>query len=91
VTAQTKQRRSLKYIRLAAYLASQPAETTSIELTLPEIEALVGEALPPNARFPSWWRNDERRMHARAWITAGWLVTEMVAQDARVVFERAQV
>jgi hypothetical protein len=91
VTGQTKQRRSLKYIRLAAYLASQPATRVSLELTLSEIEGLVGEGLPANARFPSWWRNDARRMHARAWLTAGWIVTEMVAQDAIVRFERAKV
>jgi hypothetical protein len=88
---QTKQRRSLKYIRLAAYLASQPPAESAIELTLGEIEGLVGEGLPANARFPSWWRNDGRRMHARAWLTAGWLVTEMIAQDSLVRFERAKV
>ena len=91
MTAQTKQRRSLKYIRLAAYLASRPSDTDSIELSLTEIEGLVGEPLPPNARFPSWWRNDERRMHARAWLTAGWLVTEMTPSSALVTFERAKV
>jgi hypothetical protein len=91
VTAQTKHRRSLRYIRLAAFLASRPSETDSIELTLDEIEGLVGESLPPNARFPSWWRNDGRRMHARAWLTAGWLVTQMTAAEARVTFERAKV
>ncbi len=91
VTAQTQQRRSLKYIRLAAYLASQPPATTSIELSIAGVEELVGQPLPPNAKFPSWWRNDEKRMHARAWLTAGWLVTEMVAAEARVRFERAQV
>jgi hypothetical protein len=91
VTGRTKQRRSLKYIRLAAYLASQPATASELRLTLGEIEELVDEVLPPKARFPSWWRNDGRRMHARAWLTAGWVVTEMVAQDAIVRFERAQV
>ena len=91
MTAQTKHRRSLRYIRLAAYLASQPPDTGTIELTLEEIEELVGESLPPNARFPSWWRNDERRMHARAWLTAGWLVTQMTAAESSVTFERAKV
>ena len=91
VTAQTKQRRSLKYIRLAAFLASQPATDTLLELSLQEIEDLVGEALPPNSRFPSWWRNDERRMHARAWMTAGWLVTDALAEEGIVRFERAKV
>jgi hypothetical protein len=86
----TKQRRSLKYIRLAAYLASQPPSVVEITMTLAEIEDLVGETLPGNARFPSWWRNDHHRMHSRAWLTAGWEVGEMNAKDSSVVFVRGE-
>jgi len=82
------ERRSLKYIRLAAFLAGQPAETERIVLTLPDIEEIVGETLPPNARFPSWWRNDERKMHSRAWLTAGWRVGQMAGERAEVEFLR---
>ena len=71
------ERRSLRYIRLAAYLADQPDDVTTIEMSIPEIEQLVGETLPGGARFPSWWRNDEHRAHSRAWLTAGWRVTEV--------------
>jgi hypothetical protein len=67
-------RRSLRYIRLAAFLADQPPEIDRLVLTVPEIEELVGETLPPAARFPSWWRNDDHRTHSRAWLTAGWQV-----------------
>jgi hypothetical protein len=82
------ERRSLKYIRLAAFLAGQSAETDRIVLTLPDIEEIVGETLPPNARFPSWWRNDERKMHSRAWLTAGWRVGQMAGERAEVEFLR---
>jgi hypothetical protein len=82
------ERRTLKYIRLAAYLAGRPDADERVEMSLGEIEDLVGETLPPNARFPSWWRNDDRRMHARAWLTAGWEVVEMRGDDAMVVFVR---
>lgn len=82
-------RRSLKYIRLAAYLADQPTSVTRLEMTVAEIESVVGEDLPSNARFPSWWRNDDRRMHARAWLTAGWVVKEMVGAQQRIVFARS--
>jgi hypothetical protein len=85
----TKQRRSLKYIRLAAYLARQPGTVTELSMTLPEIEEVVGETLPSNARFPSWWRNDTHRMHSRAWLTAGWEVRSMSEDHERVVFQRA--
>ena len=83
------QRRSLKYIRLAAFLAGQPASVDRVEMSLRDVEDLVGETLPGNARFPSWWRNDDRRMHSRAWLTAGWEVVEMNGgDDSRVVFVR---
>lgn len=85
-----KQRRSLKYIQLAAYLASQPPSVDELTMTLDEIEDLIGETLPGNARFPSWWRNDEHRMHSRAWLLAGWQVDDMNGKDAKVVFVREE-
>ncbi|HET7482763.1 MAG TPA: hypothetical protein VFK89_07875 [Actinomycetota bacterium] len=84
------ERRSLKYIRLAAHLASQPAEIERITLSLPEIEAIVGETLPPNARFPSWWKNDDRKMHSRAWLTAGWQVDAIAGDSHAVEFVRTR-
>ena len=39
-----------------------------------EIEDIVGAKLPSGARFPSWWRNDEHKVHSRAWLSAGWRV-----------------
>jgi hypothetical protein len=88
VTTEKTERRSLKYIRLAAYLAARPLEEDRVVMTLEEVEELVGETLPANAKFPSWWRNDDRRMHARAWLTAGWEVVEMKGDDSKVVFSR---
>lgn len=84
----TRDRRSLKYIRLAAFLAGQPATVTRVVMTTQEIEELLEQNLPFNARFPSWWRNDSHRMHSRAWMTAGWVVEEMLAEQAKVVFAR---
>ena len=81
-------RRSLKYIRLAAFLADQPSRIDHLEMSVKEIEDLIGESLPTNARYPSWWRNDERKMHARAWLTAGWIVEAMSRTDEVVVFAR---
>jgi hypothetical protein len=84
----TGERRSLRYIRLAAYLADLSPDIDRIVMTIPEIEALVGEALPEGSRFPSWWRNDEHRAHSRAWLTAGWEVRGMRSGDDRVEFVR---
>lgn len=88
--AEKTERRSLKYIRLAAFLAGQSADTERIVLTLPAIEEIVGETLPHNARFPSWWRNDQRKMHSRAWLTAGWKVGQMAGERAEVEFLRVK-
>ena len=85
------ERRSLKYIRLAAYLAKQPNNVERIVMSLTEVEGIVGETVPPTARFPSWWKNDPRRMHSRAWLTAGWEVGGMVSQRAEVEFVRVPV
>ena len=84
----SKDRRSLKYIRLAAFLAGQPAGVNRLVMSLPEIEALVGDSLPSDARFPSWWRNDDRKMHSRAWMAAGWEVTEVRSEEEQVVLAR---
>jgi hypothetical protein len=84
----TSRRRSLKYIRLAAFLAGQPPGVDRVELTIPEIERLVDHSLPGNSRFPSWWRNDERKMHSRAWLTAGWEVSRLSDDHSTVVFVR---
>jgi hypothetical protein len=84
----TQQRRSLKYIQLAAFLAAQPQSVDELTMTLHEIEELIGETLPANARFPSWWRNDQHRMHSRAWLTAGWQVGDMSGKESKVHFVR---
>jgi hypothetical protein len=81
-------RRSLEYIRLAAWLAGQPRGRTRIEMTLEEVEELLGRSLPPGARWPSWWRNDGRRVHSRAWLLAGWEIAEVRVETGTVVFAR---
>jgi hypothetical protein len=88
VARDSGQRRSLRYIRLAAWFASRPVQVERLDLTLDEIEEVIGESLPAIARFPSWWRNDPRRTHARAWLTAGWEVSEMRSAAGVVTFTR---
>lgn len=85
---QAQERRSLRYIRLAAHLARQPDAVEQIILSIDDIAAIIGKSLPPNAGLRSWWRNDERRMHSRAWLTAGWEVVEMRGAGREVAFRR---
>ena len=88
----TRERRSLRYIRLAAFLARQPTRVDRLVMSVGEIEDVVGEGLPTMSRYPSWWRNDERRVHSRAWLTAGWQVDQVVGADdprsGKIVFVR---
>jgi peptidoglycan/xylan/chitin deacetylase (PgdA/CDA1 family) len=88
VEEKIQSRRSLRYIRLAAFLADQPASVDHLEMSVEDLEKLIGESLPTNSRYPSWWRNDDRKMHARAWLTAGWIVEGMNKADEVIVFTR---
>ena len=74
---------------MAAHLANQPSHLDRLVMTVSEIESIVGEELPRMSKFPSWWRNDERRAHSRAWLTAGWRVDQIFRSDAEVVFVRS--
>ena len=85
------QRRSLKYIRLAAHLARQPEDVERLEMTLDEVGEIVGEKLPDIARFPSWWRNDDRKAHSRAWLTAGWRIDRVDTDAGSIVLVRGSV
>ncbi len=53
-----------------------------------ELEEVIGATLPPNARFPSWWRNDDRKLHSRAWLSAGWKVTDVAGEKSLITFVR---
>src|SRR5215208_5204705 len=61
-----------RYQPLADFLAGQPPETVTVALTLPEVEALLGEPLPRAAATASWWANARSAPHAAACLAAGW-------------------
>ncbi|KAA1426896.1 DUF7662 domain-containing protein [Nocardioides antri] len=79
-----------KYERLAAHLATLPADQVSVELTFAEVDRLVG-GLPPSARtVRQWWANSSHGQ-ALAWREAGWHVDTVKFADRRVRFVRGQV
>jgi hypothetical protein len=75
---------------LAAYFAAIPPGTERVELTLKDIEQILGEPLPPHARFPFWWDNEPTNVHCRAWLSSNWKVTAMDRYERAVVFERCR-
>ena len=75
-----------KYQPLVDYLAGQPAATTSVSLTLAEIEALVEAPLPRTAATRIWWHNARpywRLLHAAGWRVVGFDVLGRRATFAR--------
>ena len=54
-----------------------------------EVESVLGFALPLEARAGAvWWENDKTQPQARAWMGAGWEVTELDADAETVEFTR---
>ncbi len=60
------------YGALQRRLGAEPAPV--IELSLAEIESIMGRPLPPSARgkvMRQWWSNTRTHSQARAWLDAG--------------------
>ena len=74
-----------KYDPLADHLRTAG---NRVSMSFSEIEGLVG-SLPKSAReYRPWWGNDRTHVHAKAWMAAGYEVSEVDADAERVVFER---
>jgi hypothetical protein len=79
-----------KYQRLTDYLASLPA--AQVTLTLAEVEAILGFALPPVAHDHSFWTNSTRgTFDMRPWVQAGWRVVRRDLHRATPTVTFAQV
>ncbi|MCX6032964.1 MAG: helix-turn-helix transcriptional regulator [Chloroflexi bacterium] len=77
-----------KYRPLFDRLSSN--RTDEVTLSLTEIEAILGDALPPSARTTrGWWGNRDRgSLQAAAWMEAGYQVQEVDLAAGRVVFRK---
>ena len=65
-----------KYEKLFNLLKT--CKNKEIVLTYPEIEALLGFALPPSAyKYQPWWANDNSHSQAKAWLNADWRVVQV--------------
>lgn len=52
---------------------------TTISLQLIEIETIIGSPLPASAsKHRAWWSNDNTHPQAKAWLMAGWRVSEVM-------------
>lgn len=76
-----------KYERLKGYLKFRAAFTDSVKLSFAQIDGVIGDNLPMSAyRSESWWENSVEKAHAKAWLEAGWKVSEVNLREGYVVF-----
>lgn len=79
-----------KYDHLAELL--RRTRGSELCMTFEQLAAVVPGGLPPSAyRYRAWWANeaDGRHVHAKAWISAGWVVAHVDLADRTVTFGRA--
>jgi hypothetical protein len=80
-----------KYEALTSYLKFRAAFTKSVKLSLAQIDGIIGDNLPMNAyRSESWWVNSPERKHAKAWLEAGWEVSEVNLKEGYVIFQKVK-
>lgn len=75
-TPTTRRNAGGKYEKLQNLLTT--CKKSELTLTFPEIETLLGFALPPSAyNHRPWWANDTSHTQAKAWLSAGWRVVSV--------------
>lgn len=79
-----------KYDALSEYLCSLPVEQVEVRLSLPEIEEILGEPLPPSASYNKGvWANAHRHSKAQSWLSVGWRVIECDLDGGTIAFSRS--
>lgn len=88
MSSQGEKRGGSKYQPLLDAL--RQSDRTQVMLTFAEIEALLGEGLPPSARSKrGWWSNRSTgALQATAWMTAGYLVEAIDLAGEQVTFTK---
>lgn len=79
-----------KYSPLRRYLLAKAGPEA--DMAFGEIEGIVG-GLPASARrWSAWWANEVngRHVQARAWMDAGWLVSDVDLSAERVRFTKSK-
>lgn len=79
-----------KYYPLFEYLKQQP-DSGLLELSLAEIEEILGQELPISAQASrAWWANSATTQ-GRAWQEAGWLIDLPDLENKVIVFRPARI
>ena len=76
-----------KYRRLAEYLDGLTMDR--VELSLTDIENILGFSLPSSAKKAVWWANDRTKTQAvHGWLSAGWIVESVNMRRGLISFRR---
>ena len=77
-----------KYYGLHVHLVSAKGQT--MRMTFGDVEAVLGFRLPPGARSNRAWWGNSRSGHSqsRAWLLAGWRMTDVDLEAEVVRFDR---
>lgn len=85
--------RGRKYRNLYAHLCSLTAQEWRASFA--DIEAIIGDDLPPAARsYRAWWSNHggvHVLRQARAWLSAGWKTAEVDMSAETLLFRREDI
>ncbi len=80
-----------KYSGLTGYLKFRGTFTDTVKLGFARIDGIIGDNLPMEAyKSEKWWENAPSRMHARAWMEAGWETREVNPKEGYVIFKRVR-
>lgn len=80
-----------KYTALGTFLRRWAVRNDGqeVELTLAQIENLIGAPLPKAAAHIAWWSDDPSSVQSRAWRDAGF-AARLVGDGELVVFARCE-
>jgi hypothetical protein len=82
-------RTAAKYEGLGGYLKFRGSFTDTVRLGFARIDGIIGDNLPMDAyKSAGWWDNTSSRLHAKAWLEAGWEVQEVNLKEGYVVFKK---
>ena len=73
---------------LLAFLADQPADTTTLTLTLAQIEALASGPIPAGAAARGYWQSHVADGLGRRMAAIGWRVRRFRRYPSAVTFVR---
>ncbi|UCE43426.1 MAG: hypothetical protein JSV57_03410 [Candidatus Bathyarchaeota archaeon] len=78
-----------KYTPLSVYLARRAEFTSIITLSLPKVEEIIGDELPPSAiDSEGWWMNSRSSAQGQTWLDAGWKVDNIDLGERIVTFRK---